>query len=56
MVGAVITNDLDTVKSVRIPQADSPVFSNRDDLLLFIITVDRNNFLVVVRDDAIDDP
>jgi hypothetical protein len=56
VVSAVVADYLDAIKTVSVPQADGTVLPNRYDLLLLVIAVNGNNLLVVVCDNAVDDP
>ena len=55
MIRARVFDNLDPVKTVRIPQADSSVFTDRDYLLLFVVKEHVNDLFVLMSDDAVDD-
>jgi hypothetical protein len=56
VVGTIVANQLNTVKTVGVPKAYGSVFTDSDDLLLLGITVNRNYLTIVVSNNAVYDP
>ena len=53
-MGSLLVSDrLDSLQSVSVPKAYNAVLSNSNDLLLFIVAIDTNNFAIVVSKNAI---